>query len=413
MATTAGGLTAEPPRLVVASDIPVERTAGGMLLLYRLLNTYPADRLLVVTTPELSSGRPTDQLPDVSNELFEYQIPRVIRIRRNPVWAALAAGYVARRYARKLADRVQSFRPEAMLTISHGYLWFAAAAAARLLGVPLHLILHDDWPAWQSSYHSPALRPIALRACRRAMGPVYRAAKNRLCVSPGMEEHYRRWFGVTGQVLYPSRGEDSPVCQVRVRPNVEGRPVMAYCGWVHLNKGPGSRSEVLRMMAEVMGELNGHLDLYTSTPREQLEAHGLRSPVVRFPGFLPPAVLADQIGETAHALLLNASFNPAERDAIATLFPSKLADYTAIGLPVVVWGPAYSSAARWAMENPDAAVLVTGEDPGPIRSAIYRLTAEPGYAARLAAAAIEAGNRYFDPVAARASLLSVLSQVAE
>jgi hypothetical protein len=395
------------PRLAVVSDIPVERRAGGMLQIYRLLATYPPDRLLVLSTPGLSSGDPAHRLPGVTYREMTYRFPRLIYNRLNPATSASVA-VTMRRYAPEVAARVGEFAPEAVLTVSHMHLWFTAAAAAERLGVPLHLILHDDWPACQANYQRASTRPIARWACHQVMRRIYRRARSRLCISPGMEEHYRACFGVRGQVLYPCRGEDSPAGRVRVRPDAAGPPVVAYCGFIHPHAAPRSWLALIRKLADTLAALGGHLDLYTQMPREQLEAAGLTPPTVRYPGFLPPAEMGERIGRTAHALFLNASFEPSEREEVATLFPSKLTDYTAIGLPILVWGPAYSSAARWAAENPDAAILVIDEDPGPVRDAITRVVADPDYAARLAAAAVRAGDRYFDPSVARSTLFAEL-----
>ena len=42
-------------------------------------------------------------------------------------------------------------------------------------------------------------------------------------------------------------------------------------------------------------------------------------------------------------------------------FPSKLADCTATGLPLLIYGPAYCSAVTWARENPGVAEVVETE----------------------------------------------------
>ncbi len=118
--------------------------------------------------------------------------------------------------------------------------------------------------------------------------------------------------------------------------------------------------------------------------------------------------MGERLGQTAHALFLPASFEPRERDDVATLFPSKLADYTAVGLPVLIWGPTYSSAVRWAIENPAAAVCASTTDSGALTAAIRRIVADASYATGLAAAAVRAGSRCFDQAAARSSLYRAL-----
>jgi len=395
------------PRLAVIGEVFPDRTTSGGLLLYRLLRTYPPDRLLVVYNPDQADQNPATRLPGVSYRPVRYRIPRAIRNRFNPAWPAGSALYVGRGLW-GVKEAVDDFGPEAVLGVTQWFLWLAGAALARRRRIPLHLILHDEWTA---SMCGPGRFGLVHCGMRWVMRRAYRQARSRLCVSPGMAEQSERWFGSPGRVLYPSRGDDSPIPVVRIRQSWAGPPVVAFAGQVQLYQG--GVVNLLRRMAEVVAALGGRLDLYTRTSVDRLAAAGLILPTVRVAGFFPAAEMAERVAATAHILFLPASFRPEEKLDTSTLFPSKLADYTAIGLPILVWGPVYSSAARWAKENPDAAILVTGEDPGPIQSAVCRLTAEPGCAARLAAAAIEAGNRCFDPAAARALMFSVLSQAAE
>src|SRR5581483_9084030 len=247
----------------------------------------------------------------------------------------------------------------------------------------VHLVVHDDWSCY-TTFRRPGRVAGAVRwACRRVMRPVYRRAASRLCVSPGMVETYRTWFGVDGSVLYPSRGDDSPVGQVRVRP-AGGPPVVAFCGNVHLD----GTADLLRRLAVALAAAGGVVELYTQTPPHRLAAFGLDLPNVRSCGFYPAAEMGERVGRTAHVLFLPTSFEARERLDVATLFPSKLADYTAIGLPVLIWAPPESSAGRWAAGNPGAAVCVTDPDPAAAAAAATRLAADPGYAAGIAAAGL-------------------------
>jgi hypothetical protein len=223
-----------------------------------------------------------------------------------------------------------------------------------------------------------------------------------------MVDQYRTWFGANGTVLYPSRGDDSPAVRVRVRCETHGHPVVAFCGYIHLD----GTAELLRQLAGVLSPRGGYLDLYTRTTREHLAVLGLDLPNVRVCGFFPAAEMGERVGRTAHALFLPASFDPRERIDVSTLFPSKLADYTAIGLPVLVWGPEYSSAVRWSINNPGATVCVTNADPMAVGSAVARLSADPAHAAAVAARGIEAGAACFAPDSARDTLYAALRGAA-
>jgi hypothetical protein len=74
-------------------------------------------------------------------------------------------------------------------------------------------------------------------------------------------------------------------------------------------------------------------------------------------------------------------------------FPSKLADYTATGLPLLIYGPAYCSAVTWARENPGVAIIVDSESNLP--DAIEDLAHNPDTRLRLGKRALAAGREYF------------------
>ena len=76
----------------------------------------------------------------------------------------------------------------------------------------------------------------------------------------------------------------------------------------------------------MLGDVGGHLDLYTTQTDAALSRHGLVPPVVRRVGYFSAAEMGDRLGATADALFLSASFDPKDRTDVATLFPSKLAD---------------------------------------------------------------------------------------
>src|SRR5262249_6549807 len=150
-----------------------------------------------------------------------------------------------------------------------------------------------------------------------------------------------------------------PSPQLRVRPSHGEPPVVAYAGMIH----QGWTVTSLRSLGDVLAGLGGRLDLYVPYTAAKLAEWGLAGPNVRLGWLLPASEMADRVAESACALFLPASFNDRERVDVSTLFPSKLADYTAIGLPILVWGPEHSSTSRWAAANPGATELIT--DPHP------------------------------------------------
>jgi hypothetical protein len=390
---TAAAMEKALPRLLVVTDVAVERTGANSLLLHRLLAEYPTERLRIVGNPAHASADLSLRLPGVAYRSFAYDIPRRIRNRLNPFWPWMASYQIARQADRVLATAGDDFEPEAILSVAHTFLWFAADRIARQRGLPLHLFLHEEWPNLVTRNRPGWIWNGVRAACRARIRPIFRRAASLFAVSPGMVEDARRTHGVESELFYPNRGPDSPEPRVRMRPDW-GKPpvVVAHCGFVHL----AGNAALFREIAGIVGGMGGHVDFYTSHTDAELAWHGLTPPIARRVGFFPAKEMAERLGATADILLLTASFDPADRIHEMTLFPSKTADYTGVGLPILVWGPTYSSAARWAVENPGATLLFTDPDPAQVERAIRRIVENPAAAADLAAAGIAAGRRYFD-----------------
>lgn len=384
------------PRLVVISDVNVERTGGGALVLYRLLRDYPPDRLTVFSYPTQNWPNSIERLPGVRYIEIPYRIPRWIWNRFNPFWPVAMSHYIRHR-AGEIVRGLGAFRPEAVLSVAHDYLWFLADAVASRLSIPLHLILHDDWPTLQTLSQPGWIRREVRDVCSSRMGRVLKRASTLFSVSPGMGEHYRKAYGVETGILYPSRGEDSPTPFPVPRTEAAQPLVVSYAGMIHQEWAARS----LRCLADVLLSLGGFLDLYVPYPETRLTEMKLSGPNIRSRGFFPASVMAEQVRTSSHILFLPASFNEAERTDVSTLFPSKLADYTAIGLPILIWGPPYSSAARWGMNNPGSVELVAADDPSMLRVSLEKLAADPAYANRIAKEGVANGIRDFDPASVR------------
>src|SRR5262249_9783258 len=131
------------PRLLYLGDVPVESSYHGSALLYRLLENFPLERLLVA---EASAPSKTERrLPHVRYTRLNLVNNGLLRSRFHRLyanWLTVRAGARATRVAGELGE----FRPEAILTVAHGFGWLTAAAIARRQNIPLHLVVHDDWP---------------------------------------------------------------------------------------------------------------------------------------------------------------------------------------------------------------------------------------------------------------------------
>ncbi len=377
--------TSELPRLLYLADVPVESSYHGSALLYRLLQDYPVDRLLMI---EPSAGRSQvfRRLPGVRYEQVSIRGARLIRTRLAALYSSLQF-ICSSAWAKKIDALLDSFQPEAVLTVAHACLWRTAAAFANRRQLPLHLICHDE--ITQMVPHLPAFK----RWVEQAFGDVYRASTSRFCVSPYMRDDYRARFGVDAQVLYPSRAADVPKYQVppdHLASLPHGLRV-AFAGTIN---SPG-HARLLQDLASCLQSLGGKLLLYGPITEEISRQVGLALPNVELRGLLPSNVLIQTLRTEADLLYVPMSFDPQDRLAMKTNFPSKLTDYTAVGLPLLIQGAADSSAAMWAKENPGVAEVVAEPSTEALARTLTNLINNSDRRLMLGAKALEVGQRFF------------------
>ena len=373
------------PRLLYIGDVPVESSYHGSALLYRLLQVYPPEKLRIVET-NLIRSLPERRLRGVTYAELHLGHPRPLRTRfarAYSSWLTCANWGRSQRIEKLLGD----FQPEAVLTVAHGFSWDAAARFAATHGLPLHLICHDDWPRFTNVF------PFLKQRVDERLGEVYRQAVSRLCVSPFMCDAYRERYGVPGEVLYPSRAADAPVhSSPPARLREPGRALtVAFGGTVNTS----GYIRALRSVAETLAPQGGRLLIFGPMTVGDAERAGLALPNVELRGLVSSAALMDRFREEADVLFVPMSFAAEDRPNMEISFPSKLTDYTAVGLPLLIYGPDYCSAVRWARENPGVAEVVTQPGMEQLTVALQRLAGSPETRCQLGQAALTVGKRDF------------------
>ena len=388
------------PRLLYLGDVPVEASYHGSALLYRLLQGYPADRLSIVEG-NLFRARTDRRLPGVLHHTLRVGTPRLLNTRFHDWysrWLLMGAG----RRAAMVPPLLGAFTPDAVLTVAHGYSWVTAAQLAKDARLPLYLIVHDDWPR----IASPSMQP----AVDRAFAAVYRQAAVRWCTSPFMKEDYQRRYGVTGRVLLPYRAADAPVFSgIAERLSSPGHaPVFAFAGTIN----SAGYARLLRSVAERIAPRHGELLIFGPLDGPQAAAWGLDLPNIRLGGLLKSDELLLRLCAEADVLFVPMSFAPEDHANMRMGFPSKLTDYTAVGLPLLIAGPADCSAVRWANEHPGVAEVVTEAEPDALGPAIDRLCGDSAHRVVLAQTAQQVGSRDFSAATAAAAFQSALDEGA-
>lgn len=387
------------PRLLYLADVPVEASYHGSALVYRLLEGYPPDRLRVMET-NLMRSIPERRLPSVaySELLLGPRRPLHTRFSR---WYAAWLTFRAIACTAKASRLLTDFLPDAVLSVSHGFSWRTAARFAADRHLPLHLISHDDLPRLG---HLP---DRLARWIDAEFGRVYRQAQSRLCVSPFMAETYYERYGVTGTVLLPSRAADAPVFfspPERLRRN-DHPLTYVFAGTINST----GYVRVLRALADALLPLRARLLLFGPLTPKQADDAGLVTRNVEVRGMLRSADLIQRCRDEADVLFLPMSFAETDKTNMQLSFPSKLTDYTLMGLPLLIQAPHYSSVVRWTRDNPGVAEVVDTEDSRQLTAALQRLK-DPQHRIRLAVQALAAGNRFFSHTAAQTTFHVALQQ---
>lgn len=378
------------PRLLYVGDVPVEASYHGSALVHRLLSDYPHDRLTVIETATESDSK--RRLPNVNYISHPIGKARWLNTRFHP-YAVAWFTRAGKRFGPKISQSVNGAGFESVLTVAHGFGWLAAANIASKRRVPLHLIVHDDWPRVVD------IAPRFRQWLDEKFANVYRQAQSRLCVSPAMSRCYEERYGEPAQVIYPSRATDCPVFDAPPAhlANNDKPFTIAFAGTINSN----GYIEALATLQSALKSVSGRLLIFGPNHLD------FDDPNTEMRGLVSSSELLTRLREEADALFVPMSFDASDRGNMQMAFPSKLADYTATGLPLLIYGPTYCSAVAWARANQGVAEVV--EAIAGLSNAINRLANDPSHRVALGKRALTTGREYFTHDRAQQLFISAIS----
>lgn len=214
-----------------------------------------------------------------------------------------------------------------------------------------------------------------------------------------MREMYRENYGANGTLLYPSRAADFPEFEAvpeRITRNDQAFTVV-FAGTVNSL----GYVRALAEMAAVLEPVSGRLLVFGPLTHKAARQADLERPNIELRGLVTAPELIIRLREEGDALFVPMSFGLGEASNMRMGFPSKLTDYTAAGLPLLIYGPDYCSAVCWARENPGVAEVVDTENVELLAEAVSRLAQDPEHRVALGRRALEVGRRYFTHEAAQ------------
>lgn len=387
------------PRILIFShEFPQTGTAGG-LILQRLFQEYPPELVRILGPEPDANSKP------VAFQHHVIQMPwkRFEGSRYNKVHRTLRTFRLVPCFSVRQADQLlEGFRPNVVLTVmQHGTWYDSAMAYAKAKKIPLVTIVHD------ANENFDKVFDWAKKAQTRADSRFYRHARHRLCVSTEMEEFCFRKYGVRGEVMYPNRDES-----LRPRPlewNLELRnPPYLTVGFVgNVNYGYG---EALVELLPTFKQTGSRLRIWGPSPGQECRALA-KSESVSLEGFLPAPEVWEPVKSKCDAVILPYSSSKRMKQLYSYHFPSKLTEYLALGMPVIITGPEYAAGVRWAKRNLEAVITENKEKPDNIGLLLEKLKKDVEIRVRKAKGAAKIGSQQFEPAKIRKRLMEIFSSL--
>ena len=388
-------------------DFPPSNLRGGSVLISRLLADYPRHRMVVLTGSYYDKVSPQEgrlsckQLVfPISSETGRWGLGRIkslIDWLAIPLLALFALWTVKRN------------RSAAIITIAHGHFFVAAALVSWATGVPLVLMVHDDWV-------SGALRDslVLKHFCTPIFRFVAAQAAHVYAVTPYMGEMLATKYGITSEVQMPAI-EVGIVTDASTVPAIRNDQCLRI---IYAGTLTGATDDSFSLLLELVkgnkllsyGIKSWELLLFVLATPEQVKAAGWEHERIKFQGWVSQEELKSSL-TTADILFLPFSFREEERFATSQAFPSKAADYLKSGKPILIFAPAYSSLVRYAKQFAFAEI-VDEPDENKLAQGIARIWSSAAYREELAfnsGAALDANHNIHKQRAQFKTLLNHLA----
>lgn len=383
-----------PNLLIISQTIP-QNIYAGCILLQRLLNTYPPDKILIIGP----KPNPDTSLLASRYEFIKPPLDRLSTTRFADLYRSLdVLNLVPKMSVDSIKSRLKSFKPDVVLTLmqSQPY-YYLAYRFAKSYNLPLITIIHD-LPETFESVENWAIQKQLEKNIK-----VYKYSSKRLCVSPEMRDYLESKYGISGDVLYPNRSEILTPRNIGDSFALK-EPEFITIGYAgSLAYGYGDQ---LENMIPAFLKANVKLRIYSQSSLK------IDLPnVVTNCGYAPPEVTWERVKAECDAVILPYSWsNDNYAMLYKTHFPSKLPEYLALGMPVVIVGPDYATGIKWAMLNQNAVLLVTENNIQYWINALIKLR-NSQLRLHLSQTALLVGDRDFNPVSIRNQFLDEIKNI--
>jgi glycosyltransferase involved in cell wall biosynthesis len=376
---------------LISSVVPIN-TGGGYLMLHRHFTQACDIDLLVVSdgaVPGFNHG--------VLKHRFSSRLFKRLAKTRLKLWAGDAQEFFLPCNPGRVAEICRDFKPDVILTVAHGNLWRLALREARSSKVPLATIFYDWWSDLSGTHET--LKPLLDKQFRA----LHQNSTLSLCICEGMLSalgpHPR------AEVIYPISGSTGPLISNGPRTtNMPGKLKVVYTGnlgdygWMVQAALEATKEHPLIRLEAIGGN-----PAWPALFKKDMQERGL------WHDFVPVEKL-DSWLTTANAFLVTMRFEPHLRRFMETSFPSKIANYAQFHKPIIIWGPEYCSAVRWARRG-DWALCITDNQPMALLDALEKLANSTAWQTRLTERAKQAALTDFNPDRLQRQFISSLQRI--
>jgi glycosyltransferase involved in cell wall biosynthesis len=271
---------------------------------------------------------------------------------------------------------IKRHKIDIIFTVPYRGEFFVAAYVAHLLsGKKLYVYVMDDWEAHVRQGHASHRLLTWLVGQARILC----AADKVWAVSQPMAQLYEERYGVRVSWLPHTIHLD------RYHKPAPHSGRIVFTGSIY-----GAQLDPLQRLVRVLSSP----DLFDSSLElvlySDIADYILRMLRLTGPRIVHDCVPSDRIPEvlaTASVLFLPFSFQPEQRLIVSTSLPTKVPEYLAAGIPILVHAPAYSSIARYAQEEGWGLVVET-PDNDHLSEGLHRIMRDQKLRERLSDAAL-------------------------
>lgn len=380
---------------IITSETPNSLYAGSMQLL-RVFAGYPAENLIVLG-PEPPRG--ASLLACLYRELtFPVMRARNTRLHRQAMSLVMLSRCFRRR-PQHIAKLLGDFRPEAVFTVMDNFShYFTAYEYARSTGLPLITITMDEPDSFEK------ILPVLKSVQQRKIAEVYGYAERNLCVSRQMTAHIATTYDCTTETFYfgPPDGVVPRAAAESRHLRREGRLVLGFAGTLGYGYG-----ETLQRICGIVRDVPVTIRIYSR------DKPLWSAPNMEYGGCLPSEDLWPTVQEECDASLLVYNFDYHESRLYRTHFPTKLSEYTWLGMPMVMVGPEYATGIIWGLEHPQAALVEASASLENLPARLNQLIGDAALRFNLAGGAAGVAQQDFDPQSIKRRFHEILMQPSD